>query len=177
MATVYDVDANDLIEKAAQEIKNNEAFKPPVWADYVKTGVHRERVPLNKDWWYVRAAAILRTLYRYDSAVGVSKLRVKYGGKRRRGYRPPHFYKGSGNIIRKILQQLEKAGFAKKEEKSQHKGRYITKEGKSFLDKIATQLYKAPVPVKQEPISQPEQPKVEKKEVPKKQIKPEQKQQ
>jgi small subunit ribosomal protein S19e len=145
MATVYDVDATELINKAAEELKKNNAIQPPVWAEFVKTGVHRERAPLNKDWWYVRVAAVLRTIYRSEGPIGVSKLRTKYGGKRRRGYRPPHFYKGSGNIMRKVLQQLEKAGFLKKVEKEQNKGRIITKEGKSFLDKLATQVQKLTV--------------------------------
>ena len=141
MATLHDVDASELIEKVAEELKKNENIKPAEWANYVKTGAHRERAPLRKDWWYIRAAAILRTSYNY-SPIGVEKLRIKYGGKKRRGHQPPRFYKGSGSIIRKILQQLEKVGFLKKEEKLKHKGRRITPQGKSFLDKIATQICK-----------------------------------
>ncbi|MCK4522280.1 MAG: 30S ribosomal protein S19e [Nanoarchaeota archaeon] len=141
MASIYDVDANELIEKAAIELKKTEHIKPPVWADYVKTGVSKERAPANKDWWYIRAAAILRTIYRMGP-IGVSKIRTRYGSKKARGFKPKHFYSASGNIIRKILQQLEKAGFLKKEEKSLRKGRLITPAGKSFLDKIATQMYK-----------------------------------
>ena len=80
-------------------------------------------------------------MYKYGP-IGVSKLRVKYGGKKRRGHKPSRFYPGSGNIIRKALQQLEKAGFLKKDEKSKYKGRSITPQGKSFLDKISTQIYK-----------------------------------
>lgn len=144
MASIYDVDANELIEKAAEELKKNDNIKAPEWAGFVKTGMHRERPPVRKDWWYVRVASVLRTVYRYGP-IGVSKLRVKYGGRKRRGYRPPHFYPGSGNILRKVLQQLEKAGLLKKEEKSLNKGRRLTPAGKSFLDKIATQIYKGSV--------------------------------
>lgn len=144
MASIYDVDPTELIEKAAVELAKNDNIKPPEWASFVKTGAHRERVPARRDWWYVRAAAVLRTIYRMGP-IGVAKLRVRYGGKKRRGYQPPEFRAGSGNIIRKILQQLEKAGFLKKEDKSQHKGRCMTPKGKSFLDKIATQIYKGTV--------------------------------
>ena len=158
MATMYDVDATELIKKAAEELKKNENIKPPEWAGFVKTGRHKERVPADKEWWYIRTAAVLRTIYRFGP-IGVSKLRVKYGGRKRRGHKKEHFYPGSGNIIRKVLQQLEKAGFLQKEEKLQHKGRRVTPLGKSFLDKLSTQIYKvsAPKPVKI----------VEKKEVPK----------
>lgn len=174
MASIYDVDPTELIEKAAEELKKNDSIKPPVWAEFVKTGVHRERAPSNKDWWYIRVAAVLRTVYRYNCPIGVSKLRVKYGGKRRRGYRPPHFYKGSGNIIRKVLQQLEKAGFLKKEEKSQHKGRVITPQGRAFLDKIATQIQKGSK-IKKEVVAEPKQEQKVNEPKPAPEVKPEQK--
>jgi len=177
MATIYDVDATELIEKTAQELAKNENIKVPEWAGFVKTGSHKERAPVRGDWWYIRAAAVLRTTYRF-SPIGVAKLRIKYGGKKRRGYQPPRFYPGSGNIIRKILQQLEKAGFLKKAEKTKHKGRIITSQGKSFLDKIATQIYKGSKQnVKPKVEVKKEQPKADlkkvepkiKKEIPKKQ--------
>lgn len=136
---MYDVDAQELVQKAAEELKKIPEIKPPVWAPFVKTGVHKERPPVNNDWWYLRTASVLRTIYRLGP-VGVSKLRAKYGGKKNRGVKKEHFYKGSGSIMRKSLQQLEKAGFVKFAEKGVHKGRVITPKGKSFLDKIATQM-------------------------------------
>ncbi len=137
MATVFDVDPNQLIEKAAEELKKIPEIQPPEWAKFVKTGAHKERPPMQKDWWYIRTAAILRKLYIYNKPIGVSKLRKKYGGRKNRGHKPERFYPGSGNIIRKVLQQLEKAGFAQQVAKGTHKGRIITPKGKSFLDKLA----------------------------------------
>lgn len=137
---MYDVDAQDLIEKASEGLKKIPEIKPPVWASFVKTGMHKERPPVNDDWWYARTASVLRTIYRLGP-VGVSKLRTKYGGKKNRGVKKEHFYKGSGSILRKSLQQLEKAGFVKFAEKGVHKGRIITPKGRSFLDKIAAQLH------------------------------------
>lgn len=134
MATVYDVDPNMLIERVAQKLKGVDSIKPPVWATYVKTGRHKERIPDQPDWWYYRAAAILRQIYIRPR--GVSRLRRKYGGKKNRGHAPERFYPGSGSIIRKCLQQLEVAGFVKKG----LKGREVTPEGRSFLDKIATEI-------------------------------------
>ncbi len=142
MTSVYDVEPNELIEKASEELKKVDEVKPPEWAPFVKTGVHKERAPLENDWWYVRCAAILRTVYKLGP-IGVSKLRTKYGGKKNRGMKTEHFYKGSGNIARKVLQQLEKAGFVKKGEKGVHKGRVITGKGASFLDKVATKIAKS----------------------------------
>ncbi|HLG23504.1 30S ribosomal protein S19e [Candidatus Woesearchaeota archaeon] len=139
MPTMYDVDAQELVEKAAEELKKIPEIKPPEWATFVKTGVHKELPPVKNDWWYVRAASVLRTVYRLGP-VGVSKLRTKYGGRMNRGVKKAHFFKGSGNILRKALQQLEKAGFVKFAEKGVHKGRVVTPKGKSFLDRIASQI-------------------------------------
>lgn len=136
---MYDVDAQELLEKAAIELKKIPELKAPEWAPFVKTGVHKERPPADGNWWYIRSASILRTVYR-QGPIGVSKLRSKYGGKKNRGVKKEHFYKGSGSILRKSMQQLEKAGFVKIVEKGIHKGRVISPKGKAFLDKIAAQI-------------------------------------
>ena len=141
MTTMYDIDAQELILKAAEELKKIPEIKPPQWAPFVKTGMHKQRAPVKDDWWYMRSASVLRTIYRLGP-VGVSKLRTKYGGKKSRGVKKEHFYKGSGSILRKSLQQLEKAGLVKFAEKGIHKGRVITPKGRAFLDKIASNVKK-----------------------------------
>lgn len=138
---MYDADPSKLIYKAAGELKKDASIQPPQWAPFVKTGMSRERPPVRNEWWYIRTASVLRTVYRLGP-VGVSKLRTKYGGKKNRGHKMERTYKGSGNIIRKILQQLEKGGYIKKADKGVHKGRVITAKGQSFLDKIAAHIYK-----------------------------------
>ena len=137
--TIYNCDPSELVDKTSEELKKLNSVKAPEWAPFVKTGVHRERPPIKNDWWHTRAASVLRQIY-IHGPIGVSKLRSKYGGKMSRGYKPPHFFKGSGSIIRKILQQLEKAGFIKKGQAGVHKGRVITAEGKKFLDSIASKI-------------------------------------
>lgn len=134
---IHDVPKTELIERAAKELQNVNAVQPPQWTMFAKTGAFKERQPVRDDWWFVRAAAILRRLASAEGPIGVQKLRTLYGGKKNRGHAPERFYKGSGSIIRKILQQLDKAGFAKKVEKGLRKGRIITPQGHSFLGKIA----------------------------------------
>ena len=141
MGTIYNCDPSELIEKASEELKKLESIKQPDWAPFVKTGMHKERPPVEKDWWYVRAASVLRHIYRYGP-IGVSKLRIKYGGKKNRGVKKSHFYKGSGSILRKIIQQLEKEGFVKTDLKSLRRGRLITAKGKKFLDDVAGKISK-----------------------------------
>jgi len=132
MKGIYDQDPNELIKATAEKLKKLEQISPPEWAVWVKTGVHKERSPAQKDWWYIRAAAILRSIYKLGP-IGVSKLRTKYGGKKNRGMRQEEFRKGSGNIIRTVLQQLEAADLVKQNEKGIHKGRIITPKGTKLL--------------------------------------------
>lgn len=126
-----------LIENVAKELEKIKEIQAPEWSKFVKTGVHKERPPTQENWWYIRTAAILRTIYK-RSPIGVSKLRSKYGGRKNRGLKPEKFKKGSGKIIRTILQQLDNAGLTKLAEKG--KGRVITPKGQSFLDNIANQI-------------------------------------
>jgi len=140
LPTARDVRADLLINSLKEELKKFESIKPPEWAFYTKTGAHKERPPMQDDWWYIRAASILRTLYmRGGRPVGVERLRTKYGGRKDRGVRPERFIKGSGHVIRLILQQLEDAGLV---EKVERKGRKITPKGVSLLDRIAASLIK-----------------------------------
>ncbi|MBI4144014.1 30S ribosomal protein S19e [Candidatus Woesearchaeota archaeon] len=138
---IYDVPAEELIGKTAQELKTIKEIAPPSWATFVKTGAHKQRPPVNKDWWYVRTASLLRKIA-IKGPIGTSKLRTLYGGRKRRGYDSETFLPGSGSIIRKILQQLDKAGFTIQEMKKIHKGRMIAPKGMAFLDKIAGTIMK-----------------------------------
>lgn len=170
MATLYDVFPNDHIAKISEELKKIEAIQAPDWAKFVKTGVHKERAPVEKDWWHTRAAAVLRKVA-IMGPIGVSKLRTKYGGKKRMGHRMPHFKKGSGSVIRKVLQQLEKAELIAFKDVRGHKGRVVTSKGLSLLDKTANEIVKSmekpkkSSSKKEEP--KKEVPKVEAKEAPK----------
>jgi len=142
MSNVYDVNATALIEAVAEKLEKIPEMEAPVWAPFVKTGVHKERPPVKKNWWYVRSASVMRKIY-VLGPIGTAKLRTKYGGAKNRGYKPERFKKGSGNILRKVLQRLEKSGLAIQVVKSGHKGRILTPKGKSLLDKTASEIAKS----------------------------------
>ena len=134
MTTLFDVPAELLITKLAEELKaNSDKIKPLPWALFVKTGVFKERSPTDPDWWYVRCASILRKVAMH-SYIGVSRMRGIYGGRKRRGAKPEHVKKGSGSIIRHALQQLEEEELV---ETVKGKGRRITPKGRSVVDRIA----------------------------------------
>lgn len=136
---MYDIEPQTLIEEVGKDLKK--VIQKPEWADYVKTGVHKERPPTQEDWWYLRAAAVLRSVAKLGP-VGVSKLRTKYGGKKNRGVRPGKAMKGSGSVIRHVLQQLEQAELVKQEARGVHKGRVLTPKGVSLLHSAAKRVRK-----------------------------------
>lgn len=136
MVSVRDVKADALIKRASEKLKEFHEIKPPLWASYVKTSSHAQRVPSNPDWWYVRAASLLRRTYLH-SPIGVNKLRSWYGGRKKRGTKPEKHVDAGGKIIRLCFQQLEKIGFVQKVDK---KGRTITSKGQKFLNEIASEL-------------------------------------
>lgn len=141
MTHILKVEPSALIKKVAEELKKQSLVQPTDWSKFVKTGRAKERQPDEEDWWFQRSAAILRSIAKLGP-VGTQKLRTKYGSKKNRGHKPERFYPASGSIIRKILQQLEKAELIKQTEKGAHKGRVLTPKGTSFLDKIAVQIFK-----------------------------------
>jgi small subunit ribosomal protein S19e len=135
-----DVPVQKLIEKLSEELKKNENITPPDWSRFVKTGVSVERPPMQKDWWFLRSAAILRRTYE-DGPLGVEKLRTAFGGSRKmqHGKKTYHHRKAGGKIIRLMLQQLEKAGYIQKVEKPK-KGRAITPKGQKLLSKVTKEI-------------------------------------
>ena len=136
--TLYDVEAEKYAKALAKRLEEKDmldAFEMPKWAYFVKTATARSRPPADSNWWATRAASILRQLY-INGVVGVGKLRTRYGGRKDRGMQPKIFKKGSGKIIRTILQQAEKAGLAEKV-KDKKSGRKLTKKGKQLLDEVA----------------------------------------
>ncbi|MFP4523562.1 MAG: 30S ribosomal protein S19e [Candidatus Woesearchaeota archaeon] len=136
---IYTVDQQQLVLALAQELKNH--IEMPQWAQFVKTGSHRETLPRNADWWYIRAASILRLCYK-QGPIGVNKLRTRYGGKKNRGVRPDKFELASGKVIRVILQQLQEAKLVEQVTVKTYKGRKATAQGATIISKSAKTVAK-----------------------------------
>lgn len=136
MKAIHETHRQELVAETALELKKIDVIKAPEWSIFVKTGTSKQRPPVENDWWYTRAASVLIKTMR-KGPIGVSKLRVVYGSKKRRGHKPPEFRLSSGNILRKIIQQLEKAELVKQAEVSGHKGRVIAPKGVSLVNSAA----------------------------------------
>jgi small subunit ribosomal protein S19e len=139
LTTPHDVPAQQYIDRLAKYLKENiDQVQPPTWATLAKTGSHVEKQPQNQDWWYTRAASILRKVYAHEP-IGIEKLRSDYGGRKGFTVRPNHAAKAGGNNIRKILQQLEKAGLL---QTTTPQGRRMSPKGRKLLQEVADDLHK-----------------------------------
>jgi small subunit ribosomal protein S19e len=138
MATAYDVPAEKLIPRIAEELKKIDSIVPPEWASFVKTGRHREKSPANEDWWHVRSAAVLRKIY-LDGPIGTTRLAAEFGGKADRGSKPNKAVRGSRSISRMTVQQLEKSQLVQKQKDG---GRVVTAKARKMIDSLSTQILK-----------------------------------
>lgn len=138
MTTVYDVPPEQLIRKVGERLKGEEKMKPPAWAQFAKTGAHREKAPVQKDWWYFRVASVMRKVYT-DGPIGTSRLSSDFGGKRDKGSAPYKAVKGSRSIVRQSIHQLESLGYITT---YKNKGRIVTPAGRALLDNAAHELLK-----------------------------------
>jgi len=126
------------MKRLAEELKRRyPQVSSPAWAIYVKTGSHVERQPQDKDWWYIRCASLLRKIY-LNGPIGLSDLRIMYGGGKSVGYSPSHHRDAGGSAIRKAINQLEASGLVVKLDK---KGRILTSQGRALLDRLSTEIF------------------------------------
>lgn len=136
-----DITAPKFIAAYAEVLKNNDKFVVPKWADLVKTGVHKELAPYDPDWYYIRAAAIVRKVY-LRQGTGVGALKKRFGGAYRRGARPEKHQDAAGGLIRTILLALDELKIT---EKAPNGGRKITRVGQQALDLVAGQVARSEI--------------------------------
>ncbi|MCP4763200.1 MAG: 30S ribosomal protein S19e [archaeon] len=133
--SIFVVPQDTLIQAVAQKLKDDfPDVTPPEGSQFWKTAFFKDLAPIDtENFWYIRCASILRKVKK-QGPIGVNKLRKAYGGKNRKGPSKNHSAKGAGKIIRVALQQLEKSKLVMKSDK---KGRIVSPEGISFLERTA----------------------------------------
>lgn len=141
LAKAYDAPADMLISKLTDDLREefkSRGISAPSWIPFVKTGVHADRAPHERDWWYTRCASLLRKIY-LNGPIGVGALRTKYGGASRRshGYGHAHHVDAGGAIIRGAVHALESIGYV---ERYSNKGRVVSSAGMKKVDRAATTI-------------------------------------
>lgn len=134
---IKDVNADLFIRLYARHLRTHSKISMPKWCNFVKTGKGKHLAPTDNDWYFVRAASILRQLY-YHPDTGVCGFRKIYSCNQRRGVVPNHTSLASGKIIRSILQELEHIGFVEQDPK--RKGRRLTRKGQNSVDSFARHI-------------------------------------
>ena len=145
--TVLDVPSAKFIIELATFFKEKNIIKVPKYAALVKCSRANDCEPISPDYIYYKAAAICRKLYLSKSKnLGVGSLRSMFSKKQRRGSQPPKTFRSGGKIIRDLVIQLKAKeyidNYGKNEEDATDHGLYLTKTGRSELDKIAAGLMK-----------------------------------
>ena len=138
MVNAHDVPTAKLIPALAVQMKSVPGIEQPDWARFVKTGSHAERPPSSPDWWFTRAASLMRKLYLHGP-VGLTDLTRAYGGTKALHYFPKHHRDAGGSSIRRILKQLEQAELVAKTPK----GRVLSPKGRAMLDKACKDVFAA----------------------------------
>ncbi|KAJ9525301.1 hypothetical protein QJQ45_020838 [Haematococcus lacustris] len=143
---VKDVSAEDFIKAYSAHLKSNDKLHLPTWVDVVKTGKFKELAPYDEDWYFVRAASILVSLFAAAAAIcrrlynrpgiGIGRFQTLFGGRMHRGAAPEKFSKSSGGLVRHIMQSLEEIGILEKCT-SIKGGRKLTASGQRDMDVIA----------------------------------------
>ena len=135
MTEIKSIEPHEYNQSLAEALKQIPEFEEPEWVFLVKSGSQKERPIAEPDFWYKRAASILKQIY-VKGIVGTQRLRTRYGGRKNRGGKPEQFKKSGGKIIRTILQQAEAAGLIEKAQ-AKRSGRKLTAQGKELLESIS----------------------------------------
>lgn len=139
MTTYYDVPADLLITGLAEKMQSYDKIEAPEWASQVKTGTHRERPPVQDDWWHTRAASILRKVA-IKGPIGTNRISQEFGGSKDRGVKKNKAVAGSRNVARKILQQLAESELIDDSMNTAgtvNHGRVVSSKGQALLDEVA----------------------------------------
>ena len=139
MTTYNDVPADLLIGVLAEKMHSYDKISPPEWASQVKTGTHRERPPVQQDWWHTRAASMLRKVA-IKGPIGTNRISQEFGGVKDRGVKKNKAVAGSRNVARKILQQLSDSGLIDNSMNSAgtvNRGKIVSQKGHALLDEVA----------------------------------------
>ena len=139
MTTYYDVPADLLIASLSEKLKSYDKVSPPEWASQVKTGTHRERPPVQEDWWHTRAASVLRKVA-IKGPIGTNRISQEFGGSKDRGVKKNKAVAGSRNVARKILQQLSDSGLLVESLNTAgnvNRGKIVSSEGQALLYEVA----------------------------------------
>jgi small subunit ribosomal protein S19e len=134
---IFEVCPHALNRVLAEHIKTSEILTIPKEVDIIKTGHGKEMPPADSDWYYKRAASIIRklcinTIGEYKWGVGIPTFASRYGCRKNRGSRPSKMVNGATGHVRKIMHDFERCNWVIKVEK----GRKLTEEALNVIGQL-----------------------------------------
>lgn len=140
MPGIKDCKPDVFVAKLAAHLKNERKLTPGAWTIFAKTAAAKVISPTDQDWYYIRAASMLRQAYNKGS-LGTNACRNLYGCAKNGKSVPHHFSLASGKIHREILRGLVSAGYMKVEDRNdQCPRRVLSPQGKRALEQLAHSL-------------------------------------
>ncbi|KAL0229959.1 hypothetical protein PCE1_003523 [Barthelona sp. PCE] len=137
MPGLKQVTADQFIQACGLHLKNANILELPTEITYIKSAPGRELGPQDPDWFFKRAAAILRRVY-IQPGIGLGGFAKYFGAKARNGHARNHGALAARGVIRRIIQNFEKAGLIEQSTK----GRVLSSEGRRVCDTVATNILK-----------------------------------
>ncbi|EPY30128.1 small subunit ribosomal protein S19e [Strigomonas culicis] len=140
-AVLRDVNAWRWIKTAAAHFKREGKIMVPNCTEIMKSSHGRERAPQNKDWYYIRCAAVLRALY-LRPGEGYGGLSKRFAKKKNNGSRPEHTVRAATGLLHWACKSLSKLGLLEKVNDSEGNpnGQRVTKKGRKVVDSLAFQV-------------------------------------
>jgi small subunit ribosomal protein S19e len=132
-ATLRDVSANKWVRTMAAHLKQSGKLFVPNCTELTKNSHGNERAPQNPDWYYYRAAAVLRRIY-LRPGTGYGGLGKAFAVLKNNGSRPEKTIKAARGMLHWVCRSLEGLKLVQKGKQS---GRVLTRDGRRKCDAIA----------------------------------------
>lgn len=91
-------------------LKSSNKMVLPEHHDIMKTGEGKELAPCDDDWYYLRAAAIVRQIARFGTVTSEC-MAWRYGSRKNRGVRPSKYVPAYREIGDSVLDNLRNMGW------------------------------------------------------------------
>ena len=132
-ATMRDVSAYKWIRAMAAHLKQSGKLFVPNCTELMKQSHGNQRAPENPDWYFYRAASVLRHVYIHPGT-GYGGLGKAFAIKKNNGSRPEKTVKATRGLLHWVCRSLEGLKLIAK---GKAKGRVLTREGRRKADAIA----------------------------------------
>nr|7QCA_ST0 Chain ST0, 40S Ribosomal protein S19 [Spraguea lophii 42_110]7QJH_RT0 Chain RT0, 40S Ribosomal protein S19 [Spraguea lophii 42_110]7QJH_ST0 Chain ST0, 40S Ribosomal protein S19 [Spraguea lophii 42_110]8BR3_ST0 Chain ST0, 40S Ribosomal protein S19 [Spraguea lophii 42_110]8P5D_ST0 Chain ST0, 40S Ribosomal protein S19 [Spraguea lophii 42_110]8P60_RT0 Chain RT0, 40S Ribosomal protein S19 [Spraguea lophii 42_110]8P60_ST0 Chain ST0, 40S Ribosomal protein S19 [Spraguea lophii 42_110] len=137
---IFKVRHDTFIPALSEYLRTNKTVVPIKNFDIIKTSRGKETSPLDINWYYTRAASIIRKLLiskaKNEKPLSIVRFSSEYGCAKDRGNRPNKHVRASKGIIIKILNDLQEKGWVEKKENGWTLKKEAEEVSKQLIEKL-----------------------------------------